>query len=260
MKRQLIISLVIVTLAAIMILEVVTPVAQALGQMATSEVADPAARSRMEASILNATVRYHIQSWILAEDESGYLVQDSVGHGTVMGGRYLVTHNHIEIPLSIRSRAGDQESSGTITFFNTSGAKVYTASLAEFELVREETEALVFAAKDASLFGKLGFSSASFKDYGSVELKPGMTVAQIDWDGETTRVDWTTVREVTLDDGVARLVLDDGAMRGASGGGIFYQGNHVANNWRLEERVGANGDVLDAVTTVALNTTEVVGS
>lgn len=253
MKRQFLISsLIIVTLAGILM--------SIAGKATAQHEANMLARSQMEASILHSTVRFHIQSWVVKDGEAGYLLYDSVGHGTVMEGRYLVTHNHIEIPLSIRPRAGDPETYGMITLFNAAGTKVHVGPLAEFELARAETETLVFAAKEEGFFETLGFSSANFKQYSSVELKPGMEVGQVDWDGQLTRVDWTTVREVVLDDGLARLVLDDGAMVGASGGGIFYQGDHVANNWRLEERVDGNGEVVEAVTTVALNTAEVIGS
>ncbi len=87
-----------------------------------------------------------------------------------------------------------------------------------------------------------------------------MEVAQIDWDGRTTRVDWVPVREVTLESGVPRLKLDDGAMVGASGGGIFFQGQHIANNWRVEEQIDASGAVVGQFTTVALNSTQVVAA
>jgi hypothetical protein len=123
----------------------------------------------------------------------------------------------------------------------------------------EEEELLVFAYKEADLFAELGFESAEFKDWGSLTLEAGMEVAQIDWDGATTRVDWTTIQEVKLEDGAPRLVLEDGAIPGASGGGIFLNGFHVANNWRIEEQVDASGAVVDTVTTVALNTAMVVG-
>ena len=59
--------------------------------------------------------------------------------------------------------------------------------------------------------------------------------------------------QVFLDNGVPRLVLADGVLPGASGGGIFFEGVHVANNWQLHERLGTDGALLQATTTAALN-------
>lgn len=80
-----------------------------------------------------------------------------------------------------------------------------------------------------------------------------MEVAQVGWAGMTARVDWVKVQEVILDDGAPRLVLDDGVSPGASGGGIFYNGVHVANNWRLQETIETTGSAVEAVTAVTLN-------
>ena len=213
---------------------------------------------KLEEQILASTVQIVIQTWVVGENESGYYLDESVGHATVMGNDHLVTHNHFSIPLSIRQQNGDAAAYGVVKLFDAHGQKLFESPLSEFELAQEELETLVFSLKNKGQFEALGLRPAAFKEWTSLPLQPGMEVAQIDWDGATTRVDWTKVQEVKLDDGVPRLVLDDGAMPGASGGGIFWQGNHVANNWRLEEMIEASGDVVDSVTTVALNSVEVV--
>jgi len=86
-----------------------------------------------------------------------------------------------------------------------------------------------------------------------------MEVAQVDWDGATTRVDWTTVQEVNVEDGVPRLVLADDVMLGASGGGIFWQGIHIANNWLMVQHYGESGKLTDTMTKVALNAAPLMG-
>jgi hypothetical protein len=194
-----------------------------------------------------------IESWIVRPDEKGYDIEYTLGHGTVMAGRYLVTHNHFEVPLNIMQRPGDAGSYGVVYLYNSSGELLHKGPLSDFELARSDVETLVFAHKEAGFFEDLGIASAGYAAWPAVMLEPEMEVAQVDWDGETARVDWVNVKEVILNNGTPRLVLDDGVLQGASGGGIFWQGIHVANNWQLHEKIDASGAVVEAVTTVALN-------
>jgi hypothetical protein len=215
------------------------------------------ARMELEEQILKSTVRIVIRTWVVSPDEKGYLMDNTLGHATLMGDRFLVTHNHFNVPLSIR---GDSEAYGQVFLFNAAGEKVFQGPLSDFVLVQEDLETLVFAYKEGGLFETLGFAPAAFIDGTSIALEAGMEVAQVDWDGAVTRIDWTSIKEVILEDGVPRLVLADGAMPGASGGGIFHNGSHVANNWRLEERLESSGEVVSAVTTVALNSAQIISS
>ena len=212
-----------------------------------------------EQGILAATVRIEFRGWSVAENETGYNIDSSVGHGTVKEGRYLVTHNHINIPLSIRPQEGELEIYTVVILTNSSGEKLFEGPLSDFELVWEDPEVLVIAHKDDSLFEKLGFASAEFKDWSSVPLEAGMEVAQVDWDGATTRVDWTTIQEVNIEEGVPRLVLADGATPGASGGGIFWNGVHVANNWAMVEQYEGSGLLIDIITKAAMNSVQIAG-
>lgn len=211
----------------------------------------------MEQKILMSTVRIMVQTWIVEPGDKGYVIDNSIGHATIMGGQYLVTHNHFSIPLSIRPQSGEPESYGQVFIYDFQGKLLLEAPLTDFNLVLEDEEALVFAHGEPTLFSDLGFESAEFKDWHALPIRTGMEVAQIDWDGETTRVDWTTVQEVRIDESAPNLVLEDGAIPGASGGGIFWNGYHVANNWRIEEKLDASGTVIDSVTAVALNSTRV---
>lgn len=269
MKVQLLLSsLTIIILAQILPLNIVAPVSpnvvpatssQVAGPNVTSDpasVADALARREAEERILQSTVRIYIETWVVNPDESGYDVDTAVSHATLKDGRFLVTHNHFSTPLT----GDNQLNYTTVTLANSRGEALFKASLSDFELVWQDPETLVIAYKDDSLFESLGFVSAEFADWSSVPLESGIEVAQVDWDGTTTRVDWTTVQEINVDDGVPRLVLADSIMLGASGGGIFWQGKHIANNWLLVQELGASDELLGATTKVALNSTPVAGS
>lgn len=211
----------------------------------------------IEEAILKSTVRFRIDTWAVLEGDSGFEIDVSIGHGTLKDGRFLVTHNHFGVPLSIRTRQGEPEAYGVITFYEAGGEAVFQGPLSEFELVWEGPETLVIASKDASLFQGLGFVSAEFRDWTAAPLGPGMEVAQVDWDGALTRVDWTIVHEISVTEGTPRLVLADDARNGASGGGIFWQGIHIGNNWTRVEQYASSGTLLGSVTKVALNSPRV---
>jgi hypothetical protein len=225
--------------------------------MPTDRVAQ--ACREMEQRILAATVRIELQGWSVADGESGYNIDYTVGHATIRDGRYLITHNHFRIPLSIRSQNGESEVYTTVTLFDSSGELLFKGPISDFELAWEDPQTLVFVYKGEELFQDAGIVSAEFSDWSSIPLKAGMEVAQVDWDGTTTRVDWTTVQEVDVEDGVPRLVLADDVTLGASGGGIFWQGIHIANNWLLVQHYGTSGTLTDTTTKVALNSTPVSG-
>lgn len=213
----------------------------------------------LEQRILAATVRIELQGWSVADGESGYNIDYTVGHATIKDGRYLITHNHFRIPLSIRPQDGESEVYTSVTLSDSSGETFFKGPISDFEVAWEDPETLVFAYKDEKLFQDAGIVSAEFSDWSSIPLKAGMEVAQVDWDGVTTRVDWTTIQEVDVEDGVPRLVLADDVTLGASGGGIFWHGIHIANNWLLVQHYGESGTLTDTTTKVALNSTPVSG-
>ena len=209
---------------------------------------------RAEEKILKSTVRIRVETWVVEENEKGYFVDVSVGHATVKDGQYLVTHNHFPIPLSILQQEGEPGVYSVVFLYDTQGRLVHKTPLTDFEVFQQKDESLVFAHKESDFLSELGFESAEFMDGRLVPGRAGMEVAQIDWDGQTSRVDWTTVQEMRLVGETPILVLDDGALPGASGGGIFWNGFHVANNWHVEERLAATGEVVGTTTIVALNT------
>lgn len=220
---------------------------------------DPVARRQAEERILKSTVRIYIETWVVRPDDSGYDIDATASHATLKDGRFLVTHNHFSAPWASQEE-DPQPGYATVTLANSEGKALYKGALSDFEVVWEDPETLVIAHKDVDLFETLGFISADFEDWTSAPLEPDAEVAQVDWDGTTTRVDWTTVEEIAVDDGVPRLVLADGITLGASGGGIFWQGKHIANNWLLVQGLNASGELIDANTKGALNSAPIAGS
>lgn len=218
---------------------------------------DVETRQQIEKRILKSTIRFYIETWAVKPGDSGYDFDSASGHGTLKDGRYLVTHNHFSTPLSSQPQDRDPNAYTMVTLADSNGQTLFRGPVSDFEIVWEDPETLVITHEDNDLFEKLGFVSAEFKDWSSVPLEAGSEVAQVDWDGEITRVDWTTIQEVAVEDGVPRLVLADGVTLGASGGGIFWQGTHIANNWLLVQELDASGELIGATTKVALNSAQV---
>lgn len=214
-------------------------------------LANQSACKEIEEQILGSTVRIRFEVWSVKDEESGYDVRFSEGHATLYGDRYLVTHNHYSVP----AYEIENNQYGLVILSNASGEEVYRGPISDFNLVLEEAEALVFAYKNHTLSEKTGLIPAQISAWTSIQLQEGMEVAQVDWDGSKTRIDWVTVREVHHEGEMSWIVLDDDAKEGASGGGIFWQGIHIGNNWRRETHVlGENA--LD-VTRAALNSEQI---
>jgi hypothetical protein len=139
------------------------------------------------------------------------------------------------------------------TLYDGYGRRRYTGPMSDFEMIWQDAGTLVIKAKDPGLFTELGFRPVAFEIGAAAELEAGMEVAQVDWDGRTTRVDWTTIQEVAVEGGDPTLVLADGVLPGASGGGVFRLGAHIGNNRSLVEELNAAGGLIDAHSIVALN-------
>ena len=217
-------------------------------------------RVQLEEQILSTTVCICYESWLVADDESGYTIFRSVGLGTVKNDRYLVTHNHVAIPLSILPRAGEPDVYSRILLSDASGVERYSGPLTDFTVVAAEADTLILAHREPGFFTSLGFSSAEFSDWKTLSLAPGMEVAQVDWDGKIARVDWVHICDLDGTDDYARLELEDGTMVGASGGGVFWHGYHIGHNWRLDLGLDCQGNVVLQRTAVALNSATVTGN
>ncbi len=205
----------------------------------------------MEAAILAVTVRLELR--IYAPDSLGeYQLEDSsVGHGTIIEGRYLLTHNHFG--LSLEDAADNRQR--TVTLYRHDGEVILqNAPFSAFEVTAAGPETLLFdfgSFGELGLFAALGLPSATVEPERAQELQPGVEVAQIDWDGRTAHVDWVRVLAVDEEAGTQTLVLDNFVERGASGGGVFYEGDHVANNWTRQTEMTAGGEVLRQFSTAA---------
>lgn len=243
----------------------------------TPSCADPAPKDvpscrMIEQQILSSTVRIEIEAWIsrpAGPVGSGlYEVRPAHGngHGTVKNGRYLITHNHFDVPLPASGDASSGDASsgdapsitfGTVTVYAANGERLaLQAQPASLSVVRgrEETLELDFGlVGDVGFFEAAGLTSADFKSWQAVPLQAGTEVAQVNWDGRATRVDWVTIKAVLTSDSVPRLVLSRGLTPGASGGGVFWNGYHVANNWAMVETVAADGGVASQRSIAALN-------
>lgn len=87
-------------------------------------------------------------------------------------------------------------------------------------------------------------------------LRPGMEVAQLNWDGQNTHVDWVRVSRIDLDNGTPVVRLENYVAPGASGGGVFYAGHHIGNNWfRRADMQFSAGTSVKKWTFAALNET-----
>jgi hypothetical protein len=110
-----------------------------------------------------------------------------------------------------------------------------------FEIVVEDQETLVldFGTNDEGegFFDWFRVPSAPFRNSHEIAIQPGSEVAQINWDDQITYIDWVKVQEVITHDGLPRLVLANPINNGSSGGGVLWNGAHIANNWmRVAQR------------------------
>lgn len=213
-----------------------------------------------EQQVLASTVRLEIRVFSLGED--GYPVAQidgSVGHAAVKDGRYLVTHNHYGVSLV-------SESAGTISrlsLFKTNGEVILTDTpLSAFQIAFEDAQMLVLDFGETNglgLFGALGVASASFQPGLQLSLDSGLEVAQIDWDGATAHVDWVRVTAVHTNTETPYLELDNYVEQGASGGGIYFNGIHIGNNWsRSTDRLADTGEIVRQYSIAALNSTNIL--
>lgn len=181
-----------------------------------------------------------------------------IGHATIIGGRYLVTHNHYPVSGEALSRGGDGLISAVSVLKANGDVILLQAPLSYFSVALIAPEALVLDFHEYSgvgFFDSVGVPSVESGLLTSVNLQPGNEVAQIDWDMTTARVVWTRVTAVHTENDTPYLELDSYVEQGASGGGVFYNGIHIANNWsRNIDRQAETGEVLRQYSLAALNT------
>jgi hypothetical protein len=226
---------------------------------ANPESAEAKRCGEIEQQILAATVRLEWHLWIKDGDGTGYTnVAKSVGHATIKDGRYLVTHNHpgmlrsdlkkgkyitasvfsadgkpiwLEVPLSLISTVVDEPGTWVIEFGNYTGRGPFDSPT---------------------------LASAEFKAWKLIPLQPGMEVAQIDWDGETAHIEWVMVENVLTERMPPSLEIANFVKEGTSGGGIFWNGYHIANTWyQATELDPSSGAELRQYSVAVLDSSEV---
>ena len=201
-----------------------------------------------EEEALATTVRIQMSGWVASAEENTATwtrLETEMGHGTVKDGRYLITHNHYQMPFDLLA-AG--RITGLVSLFTSAGEPIL--SKADINIMRvayEDSQTLVLDFQTETgegLFDSLSIPSADFMIWTNLSLQPGQEVAQIDWDGTTAHVDWVEIQMVTTDGETPKLELNNFNAIGSSGGGVFWQGYHIANNWR---RTTVNGSEETAV-------------
>jgi hypothetical protein len=111
------------------------------------------------------------------------------------------------------------------------------------------------------LFESLGVPSADFATASSQPIEAGMEVAQLNWDKNTAYVQWANVESIYEKGDAEVLELSSCLVPGSSGGGVFVNGVHIANNWSRSIGCGesAAGEI-QPYSLAALNTTELVAT
>ena len=211
-----------------------------------------------QVKILATTVRIQLSGWLAAAEENTATwtrLDTETGHGTVKDGRYLVTHNHYGMPFD-HMAAG--RVTGLVSLFTSAGEPILSkADINIVSVAYEDNQTLVLdfqTESGAGLFDELGIPSAPFKTWSDFFLQAGQEVAQIDWDGATAHVDWVAIQAVKTKDETPKLELDNFNEIGSSGGGVFWQGVHIANNWQRTMVNESGGTaVLHQFSSAALN-------
>lgn len=209
-----------------------------------------AACRAQEGRILAATVRLEL----IAITQDGNGKELLTGHGTVMAGRYVLTHNHYGL-------TPEEFGNGrliSLTVYKSDGRlALKDVRPGSLSVIAVAPEALLLDFGDyggPGLLGVVGLASAEFAGVAVESLQPGMELAQIDWDGAAARVVWTRLTAVRAAGGTAYVELESFVKRGASGGGVFFNGVHIGNNWaRTTDRWGEAGEIVRRYSLATLN-------
>jgi hypothetical protein len=221
---------------------------------------DQAACAEIEAQILASTVHIELLTWVLRGEEQKLFSSES--HATILGDRYLVTHNHFKYSLTNQVEAyGEQSGYVAISLRHTSGRLLLYGPLKSFTIVHQDAESLILSFVDwngQGLFEAANLPSAEFTDMHSISLKAGDELAQIDWDGVTTHVDWVRVEQVIHTGSVPKIQVDNYIWEGSSGGGVFLNGVHIGNNWKVSTKMNqVTNEITGRYSTVALNSSTI---
>jgi hypothetical protein len=216
--------------------------------------------ANLEAIILAVTVR--IEMHAQHELQGNFYTKVHTSHATIIAGRYLVTHNHFKFPLT-KTAASGEEGYFAISLRKMDGSLIlYQAPLNSFEIVHTDSQTLVLEFLDANgsgLFAAQGLSSAYVADWHTINLQPGMELAQLDWNGLQAHVVWVRIDNLHPQDATPQLQVNNFARLGCSGGGVFWNGQHIGNNWaRSIEENHSTGEITRRYSLIALNSSAVI--
>ena len=269
--KNLIYSLVILMTAIVSILSNITIIAKA--EDPTYEVPnvtscinpqtykDRAKCREIEQQILSTTVRIQMQGVIMIGGQQLPMTRCCKSHATVLNGRYLVTHNHFGYDLTEEAPADGEGYTGLILRSANGKMLLESVPLSALVIVYEDNETLVLDLLDEkgnSLIESLELPTPQIIDWKAVNWKVGLELAHIDWNGEKAHVDWVLVEEVITNGATPHIQVNNFAKDGASGGGLYWNGIHVGNNWAINwEKDPNTGDVIRRYTIIALNSLDV---
>ncbi len=218
-------------------------------------------RAEMEARILAVTVRIEMHTW--ATFGGHHKAITTYSHATILDGKYLVTHNHFKYDLAEQvPEFGEARGYTGISLRTTQGNLVLeNAPLASFRVVIEDPQTLVLAFIDEQgrgLFESAGLPSAETIDWQTIDLREGMPLAQVDWDGESAHVDWVPFEAMNLGE-VEHIEVNNFPRKGSSGSGVFWNGYHLGNTWaeNIEEDADS-GEITRRYSIIALNSDAVI--
>ena len=211
----------------------------------------------IEVQILRATVHIVLHTWGPLNGQQQQTRYNS--HATILAGKYLLTHNHYKYSLREQVEPFGQQNGYTgISLFGYGDRLILeNAPLHSFHIVYQDAETFVLSFEDENgrgLFESKNLASADFTDLDLISLEAGDELAQVDWDGEQTHVDWVRADNVVLSYHTPYLEVGNFIRKGSSGGGVFLNGVHIGNNWLRDTKTDQKtGEVIGWNSTIALN-------
>ncbi len=209
----------------------------------------------IEEKILASTLRIQFREWQSEGDTRTY-IERGTSHGTVKDGRYLITHNHFSLPLTqMQNNAEGARIKVSISRVNGE-VILQDMPLTAFTVVFEDEQLLIFdflSYGDQGLFEMLEIPSAQFMAWQDAHLQVGTEIAQLNWDGQTAHVEWAHIRAIHDKENAPHIELDNFLQPGASGGGVFLNGVHIANNWARLTELDDSGSAVEQYSIAALN-------
>ena len=185
-------------------------------------------RQQQEKEILASTVQIIATAHVFMDGMWIPIVSRS--HATLKDGQYLVTHNHFSFMELIDQ--GFKVVIDNVTLRTTEGKQLH-GNWNDFTVHNFEeapgTLLLDFGSQRLGrIAGRFGIQSANFDNTMPVM---GDEVAQINWDGQVSYVQWGKVIGGPKRSGTWIIELNSLTRGGASGGGVFFGRNHIGNNF-----------------------------